>query len=227
MAIAASQLQKTPVGFGELIYDMNNSTCDELTITEIAARADSVLSYWRGRPSQVYSDLHTAIYVINRAFAAPMDTINFEDGGQLRLRGRVQLAGIPFLRQGSTPPELLDPTTSEVSAPEDDMEEGFYEDGEYPSVAQIFNNYPNPFNPSTTISVGLRQAGLVTVQVFNILGQQVRTLADGEEFGEGVQQFVFDASGLASGVYFTRVRVQDTETGSLLESHTRKMLLTK
>jgi hypothetical protein len=67
----------------------------------------------------------------------------------------------------------------------------------------------------------------VTVQVFNILGQEVRTLASKEDLGEGIHEFTFDAAGLASGIYFTRIRVTEAETGYLLELHTRKMILMK
>ncbi|MBN2416747.1 T9SS type A sorting domain-containing protein [bacterium] len=62
-------------------------------------------------------------------------------------------------------------------------------------------NYPNPFNSCTTIMYTLERAGTVTINVYNILGQNVKTLFDGfQQAGE--HRAVFDASGFSSGIYF-------------------------
>jgi len=61
--------------------------------------------------------------------------------------------------------------------------------------------YPNPFNPTTTVSVSLPIASELSVTVVNVMGQQVATLADGK-LNAGTHNFVFDASNLASGLYF-------------------------
>ncbi len=66
--------------------------------------------------------------------------------------------------------------------------------------------YPNPFNPSTTISVSLPQAADLTVSVYNVNGQLVAELVDAS-LVEGTHQFTFDASNLASGLYFVRATV--------------------
>lgn len=66
-------------------------------------------------------------------------------------------------------------------------------------------NYPNPFNPSTNIQFSLRNATSVTIEVFNMLGQRVATLANSEMMSAGVHSISFDASNLASGLYLYRL----------------------
>lgn len=62
-------------------------------------------------------------------------------------------------------------------------------------------NYPNPFNARTAISYNLPHAGNVTLQIFDLNGRMIESLADGyQEAGEKI--FYWDASGMASGVYF-------------------------
>ncbi len=64
-------------------------------------------------------------------------------------------------------------------------------------------NYPNPFNPSTTLALNLPERSDLTVSVFNVMGRQVAELAQGR-FDAGRHTFEFDASHLASGVYFVQ-----------------------
>jgi len=74
-----------------------------------------------------------------------------------------------------------------------------------PFRTQLFPNYPNPFNPSTTIRYGLSQKSQVTLGVFNSLGQQVLSLQNGEREA-GYHEVKFEAASLSSGVYFCRMR---------------------
>jgi hypothetical protein len=88
-----------------------------------------------------------------------------------------------------------------------------------PTRLELYDNYPNPFNPSTTIRFGLPKASYVKIEVFNALGQMVAQLADGE-LPAGFHSVRFDGSSLSSGLYFYRL-----VTGNVVE--TRKMLLLK
>jgi len=73
-----------------------------------------------------------------------------------------------------------------------------------PAVTQLNAIYPNPFNPATTISYQLAEAGNVEIEVFNIKGQKVAVLLD-EEQEKGEYNFTWNASGINSGVYFIRL----------------------
>jgi hypothetical protein len=107
---------------------------------------------------------------------------------------------------------------------------GFHQVDLPPSFS-LHQNYPNPFNPTTTISFDLPGSGVVTLRVFNVLGQQIATLIDHANLDEGEQDVEFDAHNLPSGVYFYRLDVtpQD-EDGSVAPaplSQTGKMMLLK
>jgi hypothetical protein len=73
---------------------------------------------------------------------------------------------------------------------------------------RLYQNYPNPFNHSTTISFSLPQEGLVRLQVFNLLGEQVATLVD-EKRPAGYYSVVFDAPHLSSGLYLCKLILSD------------------
>ncbi|MCA9783969.1 MAG: T9SS type A sorting domain-containing protein [Candidatus Delongbacteria bacterium] len=80
-------------------------------------------------------------------------------------------------------------------------------------------NYPNPFNPTTSIRFNMGETANAELAVFNMAGQKVATLVNGL-VGAGSHEVTFDASNLSSGVYFYTLN-----SGSIVE--TRKMILTK
>ncbi|MDX9859029.1 MAG: FlgD immunoglobulin-like domain containing protein [candidate division Zixibacteria bacterium] len=161
--------------------------------------------------------------------AAGMDLTWHRDGNQLRLlvydlgharveSGRHDLIEIPLSGSG-----MLRILSSDIA----DFESRAYRSGsveELPSQFTLDQNYPNPFNPSTTISYALPSPALVSVDVFNVLGQKVRTLVD-ETQEAGRHEVVWDGTDAAgitvsSGVYFYRVTADDI-------TRSRKMLLLK
>ena len=90
---------------------------------------------------------------------------------------------------------------------------------EIPTEFLLSQNYPNPFNPTTTIKFSIPEASVVTLKIYNILGEEVKTLVDEyREIGNHTTQF--DASSLSSGIYLYRM-----QTSSFVE--TKKMLLLK
>lgn len=88
-----------------------------------------------------------------------------------------------------------------------------------PAAYMLEQNFPNPFNPATTIRYALPEAGFVTLRVFNILGQEVMTLVNAQQTA-GTFQVTFDAGRLASGIY-----IYQLQAGSTIE--TKKMMLVK
>ena len=83
----------------------------------------------------------------------------------------------------------------------------------------LAQNYPNPFNPTTTIQFSTSELSIVNLKVFDVLGREVAALVDGR-MEAGVHQVAFDASRLASGIYFYHL-----QAGSF--SQTKKLMLLK
>ncbi len=228
MNIAASQMGKTPVGLGELVFDMEGNLCHNLSLLEISSKADSMLTYWQGRTQVDYDSVYRAIYIINRAFLGALDTLSFEADQELIADGAVDLGNVSFLKPGLGP-ELRTIRTSHAGETEDDEDFGaeeFEEADGTPALARLYQNYPNPFNPSTTLSFRLREPSRVTLKVYSVLGQEIATLVSGEQFEEGLQMVEFHADGLASGVYFYQLRAEGEEEGDLL-TEARKFVLMK
>jgi len=88
-----------------------------------------------------------------------------------------------------------------------------------PAAFAVAQNSPNPFNPTTTISFTLANAGTVNVDVFNVAGQKVDTIVN-EFMDSGSHSVVWDASDFSAGVYFYTVKGGDF-------SKTMKMTLVK
>jgi hypothetical protein len=81
-----------------------------------------------------------------------------------------------------------------------------------PVVPQTFAlkpNYPNPFNPSTTLNFSLPEKRRITLKVFNDLGQLVKVLLDNQDMSPGTHYVTFDADGLSSGMYLVRLEAGD------------------
>ncbi|GAB4378622.1 MAG: hypothetical protein Kow0042_27240 [Calditrichia bacterium] len=84
---------------------------------------------------------------------------------------------------------------------------------------ELQQNYPNPFNPATTISYAITKAGRVQLDVYNTLGQKVKTLVNQHQV-PGRYQVRFNAGELASGIYFYHLQAGEFNA-------VRKMILMK
>ena len=91
--------------------------------------------------------------------------------------------------------------------------------GEIPNKFKLYNNFPNPFNPSTKIKFDIPNSTLVKLTVYNILGKEVKTLVN-DNMSAGSYSVEFTADNLSSGIYLYRI-----ETSEFVG--TKKMLLLK
>jgi len=100
-----------------------------------------------------------------------------------------------------------------------DISEGTSIEIGLPSQYILYPAFPNPFNPSTQITFSLPKTGEISLTVFNLLGQEVVTLAHGMQ-SAGTHAVTFDGSDLPSGIYLCRLKAGDFV-------HTQKMVLLK
>ncbi len=196
--IGASAAGKFPVGFGELTFYDSTSPghpFNNMMLKNIAASLDSMLSCY----DNILHDTAAAMNFLRQINSAFRDAENQKDTlsflQKTILLGVKPLGTVPFLRKtpGITPLVYTSPNVVNDNLPQ-----------EY----RLYQNYPNPFNPTTTIRFDLPEQGMVTLKVYNVLGQQVASLADNVALDAGEQEFEFDATRLASGVYFYRLTVQ-------------------
>jgi hypothetical protein len=125
--------------------------------------------------------------------------------------GTVYIAGATEREDFSTKITLIKYSQVTVAVNEDQPE--------VPISYSLSQNYPNPFNPSTTIRFALPKSGHVELKVYNTLGQEVATLVN-EEKTAGTYSAQWNASSVASGVYFYRLKAGEY-------NETRKLLLMK
>ena len=95
-------------------------------------------------------------------------------------------------------------------------------DGEEGVIANefaLYHNYPNPFNPVTTIKFSLPETQQVTLKVYNLMGREVVTLVD-QELQAGYHTTKWHAGNMASGIYFYRLMSEK-------KAITQKMILMK
>lgn len=94
-----------------------------------------------------------------------------------------------------------------------------------PAHFSLVQNYPNPFNPSTTITYSLPLSSHVKLQIYNVLGQVVAELVDGEKAARWYS-VTWNAT-TSSGIYFYRIEAFSTSDPSSRFMQVKKMLLLK
>jgi photosystem II stability/assembly factor-like uncharacterized protein len=214
--IYGSQTEKTPLGFGELKYADPGHRLDGLTIHQIDSLANTYMTYCDSSAVGSAVELDSVIHKINSAFEGPRDTISF--ASKLRFTGVRPIGDVTYLKRD---PAAVPARINSIYTPPTEPEE-----------FELSQNYPNPFNPTTTISFRLPEPAIVTLKIYNTLGQQVAKVIDREEMADGLNEVEFDGRSLTSGVYFYRIEAQvilDEEEGLLGKKlvAVKKMLLIK
>jgi len=122
-----------------------------------------------------------------------------------------KLDNVQFYNYAQEPPQpVLDAISADTAIVDVDREDV----AEAPSEYQLEANYPNPFRQHSTIEYSLPEPGHVTLEVYDLLGRRVRTLASGERREAGTHTLRWNGEGgggapLASGVYFVRLTAGD------------------
>jgi subtilisin family serine protease len=132
----------------------------------------------------------------------------------------ILVMGIPAATE--TPPDSaclieIPPATSPEEPNLPDI--GYTNRSAQPLECHLYQNAPNPFNPTTTINYQLSASGSVNLQVYDLSGRLVSTLVDGDQ-STGQYNFTFEGGGLAAGIYIVRLRAGEFTA-------TRKMVLMK
>ncbi len=100
------------------------------------------------------------------------------------------------------------------------------EEQQIPESYELLGNYPNPFNPTTTVPFDLPEASIVKITIYDLTGRRVALLADGS-YHAGSHTLTFDGSRLPTGVYFIRAKLTPVENQKNAHRFTRKMMLIK
>jgi hypothetical protein len=154
-----------------------------------AAMAETYLEFYAGvpvtvAPAVVVGFITRAMTVVDPTYAAEVSaTLNYVRH-ELQQRG-IRSCGSFFAKEGG--------------AAEQD-----------PAEFSLGENYPNPFNPATTIRFTIPVQASVSLEIFNVLGEKVRTLADSKVYEAGIQSEVWDGTNdqgtsAPSGTYFSRL----------------------
>src|ERR1041385_1962916 len=214
--IDVSNSGKSPTGFGDLIYTNGSSPFDGQSVDTIAAKVDRYLAYCDSSSKGGFTgqDLYDLMYQIIGAFDGTFDTLTFGNPAGSKTQG-TSFAGT----QSALVVGFLSVPPGGVTHP---VNRTPYSIPETPDRFILNQNYPNPFNPTTKINFSLPEDAFVTVKVYNMLGQEVVTLVNHEEYTEGENEIEFNAQNLGSGVYFYRVVVNDGQFQQV-----KKMMLLK
>lgn len=201
---------------GDLIYDdpaNPSDPCNGLTIRQIIHLVDSSLSYCDNFTPTQYQQFDYCVSRINLAFDGEYHAISL----------------MPFLIAGTKSIEEIDflHTNPGAVARTRVVQRYGLDIINTPEQFSLYQNYPNPFNPVTTIEFNLPEDALVTLTVYNILGQEVAVLLNNEVIEEGTQSIMFDASGLASGIYLYKISARGIGDYGKYSSSVMKMILAK
>jgi len=159
-------------------------------------------------------------YLYNYAYSSTTGLVQEEEEqGSMRVRFVGQSGGA---RVFDSPWDMPLDVWSNSPKPEEDHPQGWVSVKEIPGSPQTYSleqNFPNPFNPSTKIRFSVPERGLVTLKVFNLLGEEVETLLN-SELANGTYEVDFKGTSISSGIYFYTLTANNFVS-------TKKMILLK
>ncbi len=215
-----------PSGFANLIYKEAGNplgSSGTRTVASIYASLDTLMTNWEGITFNTYVMYDTVIAKINAAFSDGAATLPYDTSvtgwkaGIITVPGLHSIATVPYLigNPGAKPVQVVGLTGQTL-----------------PTTFALAQNFPNPFNPTTSIQFDVPGPSVVTIKVYNMLGQEVATLVNHQTYDFATRDYVdFNANNLASGVYFYRFVAQSIGDNGLTTGATftqvKKMMLVK
>lgn len=202
----AAKLKELKKGRDDLLKDLKPLGVKyKGTLEEIGGEAKPYGKEWKEEFKKIVKGWYEAhkndlSVGFKRVLAKAVDRLKLLAGMDETLKAKLAAARF-MLWDGQDLPEvseLLNDENPDSEEANTTMPEGYV----------LESNYPNPFNPSTTISFEIPQAEHVSLVVYDVLGKEVATLID-LDLGAGSHSVVFDAKNLASGTYIYRIRAGD------------------
>jgi hypothetical protein len=235
-AIAASDVNAdgTPLTIGDLVYMVRIISGDALPFAKLSPFAQEATVRFDGQVVAVASDVNIGAALLTFKVGEDFKVENLTNLslGQNLTAGelKVLLYDISTKSIGSGLRDLVriegqaELVKAEVADYNGSMLTAKIEQAALPTKMALGQNYPNPFNPETVIEFALPTTSDVTLQIYNVAGQLVRTLVNGTTLA-GYRQARWDGrddngNAVSSGVYFYKISAKDF-------SETRKMLLVK
>lgn len=202
-------------------YDTDKDTLVGITGNPIGDGLSPVISGGSGANNQF---VQSAIIPSSASWVQPVfDYANYEGEGSAGIicqhyyyTAIVFAFGFEAVAQEEIRNQIMDRV---ITCLQTSVEEEYGSPGALPKSYSLSQNYPNPFNSVTEIKYALPEGCQVRLEIYNVLGQKVATLVDGQQKA-GHKSFRWDAGSLASGVYFCRLKTEGFVK-------TRKMVLLK
>jgi xylan 1,4-beta-xylosidase len=191
------------VEFGNTQYD---KTPDSLIVIASSANTGGTVELWldsleTGDKIAECPISNTGSWKTFQTFTSAAEPVSGRHDVYLKFTGTetgklFQLQWLYFITKGDTSTSVPKPPDSSI-----------------PQSFGMEQNYPNPFNPSTLIRFRVPSKSFVSLQVYNLIGEQVYELAE-KEFAPGWHSVIFDASHLANGIYFYTIKANGDLVGT-------------
>jgi hypothetical protein len=193
-----------PDRYGKDYYVLppNSNAYGEWTFVPPFSGIVNIYAYWSAHPNRS----RNAKYVISQVDKVPvLVTVNQQtNGGQWNLLCELNSTeNIPLsVRLSSQSDGYCIADAIKFYRNTTNVESSY----QIPFEFNLYQNYPNPFNSSTNISFSLKENGLVKLKIYNILGEEVRTLIDENLEGNKTYNLIFDGNNLTSGIYLVKLQ---------------------